>query len=138
MALPKRCNEWGFDLTDFASDKSWKGLLKRNGCKSSGKIIQYGPEYPDHYRMKYPRWFWKCGSGIEFTTEHEGKATKARPDFEGFVGYVGIEFTDRAKLKFDKFRKDFKKTAEYIKGESRCRNDFIDPPSRMRREKRYD
>ena len=131
----RKCLEWGFDFTDFGSGKEWKQFLKRHKCKLVGtKDLGYGAYKT--YGHKPDAYMYKC-NGVGITTTHPGKKTPKRPDFDGFLGYVGVEFTEKAKPKWKKMRKDFVKSAEYIKEETRCDAQFIAPPSVIKKQKKW-
>lgn len=135
MARPKKnCLEWGFDLTNFPSQKDWKAFLKRHRCKLVKKVKLYGDYAERQFGHKPDHYLWQC-NGVGITTTHPGKATKKRRDLEGFLGYVGVEFKPIAKLKWRTMRDDFVKSASDIKEETPCDSGFVSPPSLIRKRK---
>lgn len=129
----RKCLEWGFDLTDFPSHKDWKDYLKKHRCKLVKKVKLYGDYAERQYGHKPDHYLYSC-NGVGITTTHPGRATKKRPEFGGFIGYVGVEFTEKAKKKWKKMRDDFVANAN-IKEEKRCESQFVSPPSMVKKMK---
>ena len=129
--------EWGFDLSGFNTESELNKFMIKHKCKTDGSkeiIVKGKPKskFAD-YKMKHKYYFWKC-PGFAFTTGHSGKASDHSP---GFLGYVGAEIKPDALVKWKAFRNDFVEKAD-VKDESKHKNDFISPPSVMRKRPKID
>lgn len=124
--------EWGFDLSGFRSRAQLEGFMKKHKCRRDGSkeiTVKGRPKKAlKDYEAKYRYYFWKC-PGFAFTTGQSGT--------EGYLGYVGAEINPEAMPKWRAFRNDFKKSAS-VKDESPHKNDFISPPSEMRKRPKID
>lgn len=129
----KECREWGFDLTGFKSSEDFEKLLDRHDIKkhriicvkSHDEVKKVGESDVNCSYVKY-RYSNDDESLILETGNEPLQGCYDQPRFrepeKGFAGYIGIT---GALEKVKALAKDIKKTAEYVKDESKCRRDFI-------------
>lgn len=120
MVKKRICREWGFDLTGFGTASKFKGLLKRHHLTKHKKECEKTPI------GTYCTFVWK-NKDIKLITGNNpitGKYTreKQRLPEKGYASYIGITGNPK---KVEALAKDIKRTAEFIKDESKCEREFI-------------
>lgn len=131
--------EWGFDLSGFNSGRELNSFMAKHRYKRAGSHISTVKGRPEKsfkgYSASYRNFFWKC-PGFELTTEHSGRKSSSPMDRgadDGFLGYIGAEISPGGMKNWMSFRNEFVKVAS-VKDESKRRNDFISPPSVLKRQ----
>jgi len=109
--------EWGFDLTEFQSVKQFENLLKIHRLKSGYKRV-VGPDYTT---------FTWSNTNLKLITGNnpitgENMTPQYRKPEKRYAGYIGIVGKKKYVLAL---ANDIKQTAQYIKGESPFRRDYI-------------
>lgn len=139
----KKKTEWGFDLTDFGSDKKFKKLLKQFELKKyikEKKVVHYNfgdeiggkgttghiwsnkkPYHSVSYNYTWSNPNLKIITGNNAITGAYS-SPKQRPKEKGYASYIGIVGDKERVLKL---KEAIKKNARYIKDESEFRRDYI-------------
>ena len=110
---------WGFDLTNFKSDKDFKALLSRNKLSNYKKVkAEYGT---NTYHFVW------SNSNLVLTTANnpitgEFNTVNQRAPEKGYASYIGIDGREADVLKLVE---DIKKTANDIKDESPNERQYI-------------
>jgi hypothetical protein len=129
--------KWGFDLTDFGSDKKFKNLLRKFKLKKYIKtknVVHYdfGDEFGGHtwhnkkpYHVEYYHYSWQ-NPNLKIVTGNNPitgvySSPKQRQREKGYASYIGIEGKKSDVLRL---KNEIKRIAN-IKDESPNRRDFI-------------
>jgi len=139
--------QWGFDLTDAVSDKSFLKLLDKFRFKKvysespdtvtskdfEGKPYTHRTSFGDRFTEYYSTF--ENPSGIKITVEHMG----GKGDEDGFLGYIGIKAPEIAETELMTFLREFRGTGaiegtdfsgkrgiiKYVKEENPYENPYI-------------
>lgn len=119
---------WDFDFTGFGTYREWRSFLADNNFTSIGASERRAKEkYPNSEETREQMsikmfgekedWMFSHPSGIRMMTEHPGRKTKLRPDFDGFVGWIYVGIPAGKLDTWKKIREDIFKRADDVKGE---------------------
>ena len=121
--MKKDCTEWGFDTTDFDTEKNFSDFLTKNKIGRAKLSCKADTDYKGN-PIKLCQFEWK-GKNVKLITSNNALTGKMANYDQitdlGNAGYIGI--TGKP-AQVEKLAKSVKKFA-YTKDESKCKRGFI-------------
>ncbi len=113
--------QYGFDLTDFGDEKTFKKVLKKNNLSIKSKKECEQTDIGTYCKFRWKNKKLELITGCE-PIKGECRGPYHRKVDKGYTSYIGIEGEEKA---VEKLAADINKHAIWIKGQNRRGREFI-------------